>query len=173
MPYYDIIILQRQDYVEEFSHPEYGVDVLKVEFPANLKFAKEYCQGEFDGVKREAAYDLSEIEDHCKEVTALAGVPWVILSAGVEIDEFVENVRIAGGAGASGFLGGRAIWQGCAKYYPNKEAMEEWLSTSGANNFKRLHQVFQEATPYFEHKKFKGYSNISLEKKGENWYKEY
>jgi len=162
-----------KDYIKEFSRPEYGVDILKVEFPANLKFAKEYCQGEFDGVKREAVYTLSEIKDFCKEVTALTGVPWVILSAGVDIDEFVENVRLAGESGASGFLGGRAIWQGCAKYYPDKEAMEEWLSTSGVNNFKRLHQVFQEATPYFEHRRFKGYPHIYLEKKGADWYKQY
>ena len=144
-----------------------------MEFPANLKFTKEYCQGEFDGVKREPVYDLSEIKDFCKEVTALAGVPWVILSAGVEIDEFVENVRIATKAGASGFLGGRAIWQGCAQYYPDKEAMGEWLTTSGVNNFKRLHEVFQEAAPYFEHSQFKGYPNLSLEKKGEAWYQQY
>ena len=161
------------DYVKEFSRSEYGVDILKVEFPANLKFAKEYCQGEFDGVKREALYDLSEIKDFCREVTALAGVPWVILSAGVDIDEFVENVRIATKSGASGFLGGRAIWQGSAQYYPDKEAMEEWLSTSGVINFKRLYQVFQAATPFFEHKKFKSYPGICLEKKGEAWYKKY
>jgi len=162
-----------KDYVEEFSRSEYGVDILKVEFPANLKFAKEYCQGEFDGVKREALYNLSEIKDFCREVTALAGVPWVILSAGVDIDEFVENVRIATESGASGFLGGRAIWQGSAQYYPDKEAMEEWLSTSGVSNFKRLFQVFQAATPYFEHKRFKGYPEICLEKKGADWYKQY
>ncbi len=161
------------DYVKEFSRSEYGVDILKVEFPANLKFVKEYCQGEFDGVKREAVYSLSEIKDFCREVTALAGVPWVILSAGVDIDEFVENVRIATQSGASGFLGGRAIWQGCADYYPDREAMEEWLSTSGVSNFKRLHQLLQEATPYFEHKKFKGFPNFHLEKKGPDWYQQY
>ncbi len=162
-----------KDYVEEFSKSKYAVDILKVEFPANLKFAKEYAQGEFDGVKREPLYDLSEIKDFCREVTNLAGVPWVILSAVVEIDEFVENVRIASESGASGFLGGRAIWQGCAEYYPHKEAMEEWLLTSGAGNFKRLHQAFRKATPYFEHERFKGYPNLHLEKEGADWHKEY
>jgi len=161
------------DYVREFSRSEYRVDVLKVEFPANLRFAKEYCQGEFDGVKRESLYDLSEIKGFCREVTALAGVPWVILSAGVDIAEFVENVRIATQSGASGFLGGRAIWQGCVAYYPDKEAMEEWLSTSGVSNFKRLHRLLQEATPYFEHKRFNGSPNLHLEGKGPDWYQQY
>ncbi len=124
-------------------------------------------------MKREALYNLSEIKGFCGEVTALAGVPWVILSAGVDIDEFVENVRIATESGASGFLGGRAIWQGSAQYYPDKEAMEQWLSTSGVSNFKRLLQVFQAATPYFEHKRFKGSPNLHLEGKRPDWYQQY
>lgn len=47
----------------------------------------------------------------CSEVTtALAGVPWALLSAGVAFDEFVERVAVAVAAGARGFIAGRAIW---------------------------------------------------------------
>ena len=47
----------------------------------------------------------------CRELdAATAGTPWVLLGAGAELEVFVEQVRIAGQAGASGFLAGRGIW---------------------------------------------------------------
>jgi tagatose-1,6-bisphosphate aldolase len=36
----------------------------------------------------------------------------VLLSAGADTDTFVEEIRMAGSAGASGFLAGRGIWGG-------------------------------------------------------------
>ena len=33
----------------EFSKPSYNVDILKLEFPADLKWTKEYSKGAFDG----------------------------------------------------------------------------------------------------------------------------
>ena len=36
--------------------------------------------------------------------------PWVLLGAGADTDTFVEQIRLAGMAGASGFLAGRGIW---------------------------------------------------------------
>ncbi len=157
----------------EFSKPEYKADILKIEFPADLKYTKEYCDGAFDGKKRPALYDLDDVKEFCKRVDEASGLPWVILSAGVQIDEFIEDVRLATEAGASGFLGGRAIWQGCVKFYPDIEAVEQWLSTSGANNFRRLYEASKGATAWFEHKKFGGYPNIELAGKGKNWYKNF
>jgi sulfofructosephosphate aldolase len=37
-------------------------------------------------------------------------MPWVVLSNGVELDNFPGAVEAACKAGASGFLAGRAIW---------------------------------------------------------------
>ena len=153
----------------EFSKPEYKTDILKIEFPADLKYTTEYCEGAFDGRKRPALYDLDEVKEFCRKVDEASELPWVILSAGVQIDEFIEDVRLATGAGASGFLGGRAIWQGCVEFSPEIEAVEQWLSTSGANNFRRLHEISKSATPWFEHKRFGGYPNIELAGKGEDW----
>ncbi len=161
------------DYVEEFSKEEYRVDILKVEFPANLKYCKEFANGAFDGKKREPAYDLSEVKDFCKNVTKLSRVPWVILSAGVDIDEFVENVRLATENGCSGFLGGRAIWQDSVKYYPDIEKVEQHLLTKGVDNFERLYDASKNATPYFEAGSFNGYPEMELDKFGDNWYKDY
>jgi sulfofructosephosphate aldolase len=47
----------------------------------------------------------------CRRISEELGtVPWTLLSAGVGFDEFVERVQIALGAGAVGFIAGRAIW---------------------------------------------------------------
>lgn len=52
----------------------------------------------------------AEVARVCERVTATVPVPWVVLSQGVPIADFPTCVRIACGAGASGFLAGRAIW---------------------------------------------------------------
>jgi tagatose 1,6-diphosphate aldolase len=45
-------------------------------------------------------------------VTAAAnGVPWAVLSAGVDHETFIEQVRIAMANGASGAMAGRALWK--------------------------------------------------------------
>ncbi|MGB0070796.1 MAG: tagatose-bisphosphate aldolase, partial [Isosphaeraceae bacterium] len=37
--------------------------------------------------------------------------PWVLLSAGVDYPEYLRQVELALGVGASGILGGRAFWK--------------------------------------------------------------
>ena len=48
----------------------------------------------------------------CAAVTAAAdGVPWAVLSAGVDHETFLEQVRIAMANGASGAMAGRSLWK--------------------------------------------------------------
>jgi tagatose 1,6-diphosphate aldolase len=157
----------------EFSKREYGVDILKLEFPVNLKFAKEFHSGYFDKKEREEVYSIKDAEDACREITKTSTVPWVILSAGVDIDEFVYNVDIASNNGASGFLAGRAVWKDFTSYYPIEDDMRAWLLTSGVENYTKIYEASKKATPYFEHKQFKSFAAITIDKSGENWYKEY
>jgi tagatose 1,6-diphosphate aldolase len=91
----------------EFSKPRYKVDILKLEFPADLKWTQEFANGTFDGEQRIAVYTLSEARQMCRRLHEAAGVPWVILSAGVDIEEFLVQVDVTVDAGASGFLCGR------------------------------------------------------------------
>ena len=42
--------------------------------------------------------------------SAAAGVPWVLYGAGVAATTFEFQLRVAGEAGASGFLVGRSVW---------------------------------------------------------------
>lgn len=159
--------------VREFTKEEYGVDVLKLEFPADLKYVEEFSHGEFDGKERKAAYDLYEVEDICEELNDTSTIPWVILSAGVDIEEFLINVEIATSHGASGFLAGRAIWKDSIPYYPDLGKMEKWLSTTGIDNFVKLYEASSNAIPYYEHKRFGSFADISLKDRGIDWYKKY
>lgn len=72
-----------------------GVDVLKAEFPLDVK----------------AEPDEREWAAACAELTAASAVPWVLLSAGVDFDTYLRQVNVACRAGASGVAVGRAVWK--------------------------------------------------------------
>jgi sulfofructosephosphate aldolase len=57
----------------------------------------------------------------CAALTGAVGVPWALLSAGVDHDTFIGQLRIALDAGASGFIAGRSIWKEAA-VLPRDEA---------------------------------------------------
>jgi len=73
-----------------------GADVLKIQFPFNT----------------ESDPSRSAWADACAEADELSPSPWALLSEGRDYHEFRELLAIACRAGASGFLGGRAIWGG-------------------------------------------------------------
>ena len=52
-------------------------------------------------------------EAACAAITAALGVPWALLSAGVDHDTFVGQLRNALAGGATGFIAGRSIWKEC------------------------------------------------------------
>ena len=63
------------------------------------------CQVPFGG-----RGDPAAIEERARAVDAAVGVPWVVLSQGVEPDDFPRAVEAACRGGASGMLAGRAVW---------------------------------------------------------------
>jgi len=130
------------------------IDVLKAEFPADLGYKK----------------DKPELINLCHQLDVSSRVPWVILSAGVDFEAFCQQVEIACRAGASGFLGGRAIWQE-AMYINDARDRVQYLSTVGADRLKRLTEVATRyAVPWY--KKF-GLSSRELASISEKWYEEY
>jgi sulfofructosephosphate aldolase len=50
-------------------------------------------------------------EAACRAISEAIGVPWALLSAGVDHPTFVEQLRAARAAGTSGFIAGRSIWK--------------------------------------------------------------
>lgn len=97
------------DATASFSVPEFDVDLLKLEFLGNLIYAKENQKSSFHGGV--VVNELSGNRDYFQQIDNTSRVPWMILIAGVESKEFVENITLSNDAGASGFLSGQAIWK--------------------------------------------------------------
>ena len=157
--------------VQEFTDPAYKVDILKLEFPADLKYTEEYQDRAF--YAGESAYNLREVKEACSQLNEVSTLPWVILSAGVDIEEFIENVQLATAAGASGFLCGRAIWKNVFQYYPDNSAVTQFLENEATTNFHNANAAAENALPWFEHRHFGGAENINLAKQSANWHQDY
>lgn len=100
-----------------------GIDVLKAEFPDDPNHEE----------------DEGAMAEHCRELTDAAGIPWVLLSAGVGYDIFKLQAQIACENGASGFLAGRAIWQE-APGLPEDE-QDDFLATTSVKRLKELAHI--------------------------------
>ena len=157
---------------KEFSQPHYGVDVLKLPFPAELKYTTQFAAGAFDDRQRDPVYDLDAVRQHCRDLDEAAAVPWVILSAGVQIAEFLENLRLACTAGASGFLCGRAIWSSALDAFPDLAALEQDLAAIAMANFRACNELTRAALPWTSHRRFAG-SGPQIAQRAADWYKVY
>jgi tagatose 1,6-diphosphate aldolase len=130
------------------------IDVLKAEFPGDI--AREPDENRLLGL--------------CRELDAASQVPCVVLSAGVDFDTFARQVEIACKAGASGFLGGRAIWQEAMAISDRKER-SEFLSTTVVSRIKKLASIVNTyAVPWYS--KY-GLNPDELADINMDWYKGY
>ena len=135
--------------MEEFSKPQYGVDILKVEVPVNA----EYVEGSavYRGQK---AYSREEALKHFREAAGVAGRPFIYLSAGVGNQQFTESLRMASEAGTdfSGVLCGRATWKDGVQVYAKQglKALEEWLEKEGVRNINAVNQALEAAKPWYQ-----------------------
>ncbi|MCD6599949.1 MAG: tagatose 1,6-diphosphate aldolase [Dehalococcoidia bacterium] len=100
------------------------IDVLKAEFPADIKYEK----------------NEERLADFCYQLNEASQVPWVILSAGVNFELFHREVKLACQAGASGFLAGRALWQEATQIDSLQERMV-FLETTVAKRLKSLAEL--------------------------------
>lgn len=159
------------DSVAHFRENRFGVDLLKLEFPADLKFTREFSAGAFDGREREAAYDLAAVEDYLFELNALTNVPWVLLTAGVGPREFALDLELAVAAGASGFLAGRAVWMEALAHYPDLAAMERQLLSGSVPYLASLAGIADGGRPWPQHQRFGGVPLLAGA--GASWYGDY
>lgn len=157
--------------VAEFIDPSYKVDILKLEFPADLKYTADYQERCF--YAGDSAYEIAQVKEICQQLDETSTLPWVILSAGVDIEEFIENVLLATEAGASGFLCGRAIWKDAVQYYPDTDVVNRFLKNEATTNFRNANEAAENALPWFDHRHFGGIENIQIAKQSANWYQEY
>ncbi len=133
----------------EFTKDRYGVDVMKVEVPINMKFvegAKCYA-----GQK---AYSKKEAVNHFREAAAAATKPFIYLSAGVSNAEFTESLELAAEAGVkfNGVLCGRATWKDGIPVYAKQgpQAFRSWLEDQGVKNINNVNDKLKAATPWFD-----------------------
>jgi tagatose 1,6-diphosphate aldolase len=130
------------------------IDVLKSEFPAGLQHEK----------------DKGRLLRLCQQLDQASKVPWVILSAGVDYQQFRTQVEIACQAGASGFLGGRAIWQDALKFRHRKERVK-FIETTVADRLKELEDIAaKHATPWYRKMGLQANELVSIP---QNWYATY
>lgn len=104
-----------------------GVDVLKAEFPVNPVETPD------EGLWRDA----------CRELTEASSRPWVLLSAGVGYETFLRQTEIAGQAGASGVIAGRAVWNEAVVADP--AARRRFLEGTGRERARRLRELCDSA----------------------------
>jgi tagatose 1,6-diphosphate aldolase len=136
--------------MEEFSKDRYGVDVLKVEVPVNVK----YVEGtrSFKGPK---VWARAQALDVFKQAAGVARKPFIYLSAGVSNQEFTEALELAAEADVNwcGVLCGRATWKEGIPVYAKKgaKALEDWLSNQGAKNIEAVNERIKAAKPWFSY----------------------
>jgi tagatose 1,6-diphosphate aldolase len=132
----------------EFSKPQYGVDVLKVEVPVNMAYVagSKACKGD-------AAYTRDQAKEYFRHSAAAAKKPFIYLSAGVSNDVFLETLELASETGAnfSGVLCGRATWKDAIPVYAQhgEKALEDWLGNQGVKNIQNVNSRLKEAKPWF------------------------
>jgi len=134
--------------MQEFSKPQYRVDILKVEVPINAHFVEG--SSVYQGQK---AYTRAEALDHFRQAADAAKKPFIYLSAGVGNAQFVEELNMAAEAGTdySGVLCGRATWKDGMPIYAKQgvKALEDWLSTEGVKNIEAVNAATKTAKPWY------------------------
>ena len=132
----------------EFTQDRYGVDVMKVEVPVNMKCVEGAAA--FGGT---AAYSRDEALEHFRAAAAVATKPFIYLSAGVSNAEFTESLELAGESGVkfSGVLCGRATWKEGIPVYAKQgiAAFTSWLEGEGVENIGNVNDRLKVASPWF------------------------
>jgi tagatose 1,6-diphosphate aldolase len=147
-------------YMAEFSKPQYGVDVLKVEVPFNIKYIEgsKAFGGTAVGTKADALKQF-------KDAASAATKPFIYLSAGVTDAVFIESLEWAAEAGTpfSGVLCGRATWQEGIPVFAKQgyDALVSWLEDRGVKNVTALNETLAKgAKPWWN--AYGGKDNIEV-----------
>lgn len=114
-------------------------------YPENLTSA-EMVEGALSSMQKFGITpDVWKLEypgslEACQKLTEMCGdTPWILLTAGVGFDQFVDQLKDAAKAGAQGFLAGRAVWQEAAKL--EGEAKTEFLKETLPERFKTISDI--------------------------------
>ncbi|HEX5068636.1 MAG TPA: tagatose 1,6-diphosphate aldolase [Vicinamibacterales bacterium] len=133
----------------EFTKDRYGVDVMKVEVPVNMKFV----EGASSSAGGPSAYTRDRAKHFFLEAAKVATKPFIYLSAGVSNAEFTESLALAAESGVrySGVLCGRATWKDGIPVYAKEGAagFRKWLENKGVENIRNVNTAIQSAVPWY------------------------
>ena len=129
------------DSVRTFADPKFGVDLFKLESPLAAE--------DVPGMGNPGAAAAQKWFDAVGEA---AGRPWVMLSAGADMQAFRNILTQAYQAGASGYLAGRAIWLKAFEEYPAWDAIRTALRRDGVPYMRELNELTDtSASPWYAH----------------------
>jgi sulfofructosephosphate aldolase len=77
----------------------------------------------------------------CDAVSSAISTPWAVLSAGVDHDEFCEQLTISLRSGAAGFIAGRSLWKECAVMPPRER--RAFLEGTVRRRFEQLLELLE------------------------------
>lgn len=82
----------------------------------------------------------------CATITAELDIPWILLSRGMNYEQFREATKVSMENGAKGFAAGRSVWQeiGVLKLpdkSPDLQAIQNFLNTTGVERMKELIKI--------------------------------
>lgn len=109
-----------------------NVDILKAEFPLDV-----------------TETDQALWKEACEEISAATDIPWILLSAAVNYETFLQQVAVACNAGASGIAVGRAVWKEAVTM--NGDERVKFLRTVGRQRISRLTSLCHAlAKPFYD-----------------------
>lgn len=127
-----------------FTDPRFGVDIFKLESPLAAAHVP-------DPDSAEAAACQQWFDDLGQATTR----PWVMLSAGADMNAFRRILTYAYRAGANGYLAGRAIWWAAAQMFPDLRSMDQALKADALSYMHDINRLTdQHATPWPNHPAF-------------------
>ena len=136
--------------MEEFSKPQYRVDVLKVEVPDQRRITSKAAAS----TKARRPTRAQKRWSISAKPPTVATKPFIYLSAGVSNAQFVESLNMAAEAGTdySGVLCGRATWKEGIPIYAKQgvKALEDWLANEGVKNINAVNAAIKTAKPWYQ-----------------------
>jgi tagatose 1,6-diphosphate aldolase len=123
-----------------------GADILKAEFPLDVTESDQKIWAEA-----------------CAEISAASVTPWILLSAAVDYEVFLQQVIVACNSGASGIAVGRAVWKEAVMLDGDERI--KFLRTTARQRISRLTSLC--------HALAKPYTDFYTAEPGFDWYKTY
>jgi tagatose 1,6-diphosphate aldolase len=123
-----------------------GADILKAEFPLDVTESDQKIWAEA-----------------CAEISAASVTPWILLSAAVDYEVFLQQVIVACNSGASGIAVGRAVWKEAVMLDGDERI--KFLRTTARQRISRLTSLC--------HALAKPYTDFYTAELGFDWYKTY